>query len=432
MSNSTVAVTSIQIPSLYDLTLEQLTQQLAQWGEPAFRAKQIWRWLYQRFVQDIDEMSDISKPLRGRLKEHFALRRLTALTSQQSSDGWTRKWLLQLPDGSEIETVLMEYDGVRRTACISSQAGCAMNCSFCATGQMGFLRNLRAGEIIEQVIWVARALAETTDDGRPTTNPSAHRASSDVGRPSSASTNRLSNLVFMGMGEPFANYNNVMEAARRLMQPEAEGGFGLGARKITVSTVGLVPGIRKFTDEDTQVNLAISLHAATDELRNQLVPINLKFPLKELTKAARDYIIRSNRRLSFEWALIEGVNDTVEQAQALVDLIRQTTEQEEAASTTSGQAISRRKQAKADRAPNPLRSLIHVNMIPLNPTRGFRGHASQRERIARFREVLDKAGIPNTVRVRRGIDIAAGCGQLREHSHDQAGGQRRGPRLENK
>jgi 23S rRNA (adenine2503-C2)-methyltransferase len=383
MSNAQL-LSSIQIPSLYDLTQEQLAQQLSEWGEPAFRAKQIWRWLYQRFAQDFDEMSDLGKPLRARLREHFALKRISVSAQQKSSDGWTRKWLLNFPDGSDIETVLMEYDGVRRTACISSQAGCAMNCSFCATGQMGFLRNLRAGEIIEQVVWVARALQGMRDEGRGMSRKAPH-PSSPIPHPSE---DRLSNLVLMGMGEPFANYNNVMEAVRRLMQPEGEGGFGLGARKITISTVGLVPGIRKFADEDTQVNLAVSLHAATDELRNQLVPINVKYPLKEVIKATGDYIKKTNRRVSYEWALIDGVNDTVEQARALVDVVDKT-------------------------FPTDKRHLVHVNMIPLNPTQGYRGHASAQERRAKFQAVLEQAGIPNTMRVRRGIDIAAGCGQLK-------------------
>ena len=370
--------------SLYDLTFEQLNKQIVSWGEPAFRAKQIWRWLYQRFASDIDEMSDLSKALRTRLKEHYLLSRITAKVTQQSTDGWTRKWLLALPDGSEIETVLMEYDGVRRTACISSQAGCAMNCSFCATGQMGFLRNLRAGEIVEQVIWVARALART-EDGKPKTVPppaSVSRLSSPV------QSDRLSNLVLMGMGEPFANYNNVMEAVRRLMNPDAEGGFGLGARKITISTVGIIPGIRKFTEEDTQINLAVSLHAATDELRDQLVPVNQRYPLKDLIRATHDYIVKTNRRVSYEWALIDGVNDSPDQAKALVDVVQETFDPRQ-------------------------RNMIHVNMIPLNPTRGFRGHASERVQSHHFREILTQAGIPNTIRVRRGIDISAGCGQLR-------------------
>jgi 23S rRNA (adenine2503-C2)-methyltransferase len=191
----------------------------------------------------------------------------------------------------------------------------------------------------------------------------------------------------MGMGEPFANYQNVMEAVGRMMEPEGTGGFGLGARRITISTVGLVPGIYKFAEQDSQVNLAVSLHAATDELRNRLVPINGRYPLRELIRATRDYLRKTNRRVSFEWALIDGINDTLEQAEALVDVVHDT---------------------------NPTRSnLVHVNMIPLNPTGGYRGRASRQEQRQAFRDVLTRAGVPNTLRVRRGIDIAAGCGQLK-------------------
>jgi 23S rRNA (adenine2503-C2)-methyltransferase len=296
---------------------------------------------------------------------------MTVSADQRSTDGWTRKWLFKLADGSEIETVLMEYDGLRRTACISSQAGCAMNCSFCATGQMGFLRNLRAGELIEQVVRVARELARSEVSGAA------------AGR----DRERLSNLVLMGMGEPFANYSNVMEAVHRIMAAENDGGFGLGARKITVSTVGLVPGIEKFAAEDSQVNLAVSLHAATDELRDQIVPVNIRYPLREVVRATRGYIQKTNRRVSYEWALIEGVNDSLEQAQALAELVHETNPRDV--------------------------NLVHVNMIPLNPTRGFHGRASDRDQRFRFREVLDRSGVPNTLRVRRGIDIAAGCGQLK-------------------
>jgi 23S rRNA (adenine2503-C2)-methyltransferase len=367
--NSPISFSSAPLPSLYDLTFEQLTKELAGWGEPAFRAKQIWTWMYQRMASHIDEMTDLPKALRARLREHFVLMRTTVAAHQRSSDGWTQKWLFRMADGAEIETVLMEYDGQRRTACISSQAGCAMNCSFCATGQGGFLRNLRSGEIVEQVVFVARALA------------AADRKS----------TERLSNLVLMGMGEPFANYANVMEAVHRVMHPEAEGGFGLGARRITVSTVGLVPGIERFAAEDSQVNLAVSLHAATDDLRDKLVPINVRYPLKEVVHATREYLRKTNRRVSYEWALIDGVNDTVDQARALVELVRETN----------------------PRAAN----LVHVNMIPLNPTQGYRGHAPDVEARHRFREVLERAGVPNTLRVRRGIDIAAGCGQLKAQEH---------------
>ena len=389
--------------SLYDLTFEQLNKQIISWGEPTFRAKQIWKWLYQRFAHDIDEMSDLSKALRVKLKEQYVLSRITPKIAKQSTDGWTRKWLLRLPDGSEIETVLMEYDGVRRTACISSQAGCAMNCSFCATGQMGFLRNLRAGEIVEQVVWVARELrgsegSESSEgsegskvrrfEGSKRSEPSEPSQPSQPSQPAKPAADRLSNLVLMGMGEPFANYNNVMEAVRRLMNSDDDGGFGLGARRITISTVGLTPGIRKFADEDTQVNLAVSLHAATDELRSQLVPINQRYPLKDVIRATHDYIVKTNRRVSYEWALIDDVNDTPEQAHALVDVVRETFDPRQ-------------------------RNMVHVNMIPLNPTRGYRGHPSERVQAHHFREILTQAGIPNTIRIRRGIDISAGCGQLR-------------------
>ncbi len=374
----------MQPVSLYDLTREQLAHQLAEWGEPAFRARQIWRWLHQRLVAEIDEMTDLPRSLRARLKATYVLGRLVVIREQRSSDGWTRKWLFRLADGSEVETVLMEYDGLRRTACVSSQAGCAMGCTFCATGQMGFLRNLRAGEIVEQAIWVARVLrqAREADDDAP---------------------QRLSNVVLMGMGEPFANYDAVMEAIGRLTEPAEAGGFGLGARKITLSTVGLVPGIRRFAEAGSQVNLAVSLHAATDDLRNQLVPINRRYPLAELVKATRDYITRTHRRVSYEWALIDGVNDSREQAKALIDLVRETN-------------------------PKLGVNLAHVNLIPLNPTEGYAGQAARRERLLAFRALLAQANIPVTVRARRGIDIAAGCGQLRaktarEHKSEEANEQ---------
>lgn len=361
--------------SLYDLSREQLVKQMAEWNEPEFRAAQIWRWLYSRLAGQIDDMTDLSKALRSRLKEHYILRRFSVSASTESADGWTRKWLLRSADGAEVETVLMEYEGIRKTACISSQAGCALNCSFCATGQMGFMRNLRAGEIIEQVLWVASAITA------PSLNTTAKTDQPEA---------RLSNVVFMGMGEPFANYNHVLETARRLTEPGDQGGFGLGARKITISTVGLAPGILKFGEEALQANLAVSLHAATDVLRNHLVPINQHYPLDQLAQAIRTYINKSNRRVSLEWALIDSVNDTPEQARALVGFIQ----------STFDPAIERR-------------HMLHVNMIPLNPTNAYRGRASQRERIQRFCDVLDQAGIPNTVRVRRGIDISAGCGQLK-------------------
>jgi len=375
--------------SLYDIPRDQLVQQLAQWDEPAFRAQQIWRWMYERNVSSIAGMTDLSKSLRIKLQERYSLGRFTSVAEMTSTDGWTRKWLLRLADGSEVETVLMEYEGIRRTACISSQAGCAMNCSFCATGQMGFLRNLKAGEIIEQVMWVARALAQGNTPADIDKGDKVDKVEKGDTK-DEASVSRLSNVVFMGMGEPFANYNAVMEAARRLIEPREKGGFGIGARKITVSTVGVIPGIHKFAEEGLQLNLAVSLHAATDELRSSLVPLNKRYPLSELAKAIHDYIVLTNRRVSFEWALIDGVNDTIEQAHALVALISQTYD------------------PRVEK-----RHMLHVNLIPLNPTSGYYGKASQIIRISQFREILDRAWIPNTLRVRRGIDISAGCGQLK-------------------
>jgi 23S rRNA (adenine2503-C2)-methyltransferase len=258
--------------------------------------------------------------------------------------------LLRLDDGQLIESVLMLYDDDRRTACISTQAGCAMGCVFCATGQMGFARHLSAAEIVEQALLFGQELE--------------------------AEGERLSNVVLMGMGEPFHNYDQSVKAVRRLMSD-----LGIGARHITVSTVGMVPQIRRYAEEGLQVNLAISLHAATDDERSSLLPVNRRWPLRELMDACREYIHKSGRRVTFEWALISGETDTPEQAHAL------------------GQLLSE--------------MLCHVNAIPLNPTDGYAGGPSAREATAEFQRILESYGISMTVRVRRGIDIDAGCGQLK-------------------
>jgi 23S rRNA (adenine2503-C2)-methyltransferase len=368
MSNSTT--------SLYDLKFDELQSVLHDWGEAAFRAKQIWEWLYVQLVDSYEAMTTLPKPLRDRLAAAYPLGRLAPKVDLLSSDGWTRKMLFILPDQAQIETVLMEYD-TRNTVCISTQAGCAMGCTFCATGQGGFQRNLTSGEIVEQVLFFDRELRKAE---------SGHAGRSDSGKvkPDPRSTDhRLTNLVLMGMGEPFANYHQLIDALQRLSDPI---GYNFGARRITVSTVGLVPMIERFTQEHLQVNLAVSLHAATNDLRASMLPINKRYPLEVLIPACRAYASTTHRRLSFEWALIENVNDTPEQARALAQLAKGL--------------------------------LCHVNLIPLNPTHGYNGAASTRERIAAFRSILDTQHIPNTLRVRRGIDIHAGCGQLKQATAD--------------
>ena len=360
--------------ALFDQSYDQLQDILASWGEPAFRARQLWTRLYQGLAMSFDEMSELPKSLRQRLARETVLNRLEALADQRSSDGQTRKILFALPDGAQIESVLMGYER-RRTVCISTQAGCAMGCLFCATGQGGLQRNLTSGEIVEQALFFARP-PRSEAQGR-TPEP---QLSTSGSRPAASA---LTNIVLMGMGEPFANYDQVMAAVRRLNDPA---GFGFGARRMTISTVGLVPGIKRLAQEDIQVNLAVSLHAATDELRDRLVPANKRYPLRALLPAVHEYIERTHRRVSFEWALIEGTNDTPEQASALARLVKG--------------------------------MLCHVNLIPLNPTSGYGGAPSTRQRIAAFRSVLELAGIPHTLRLRRGIDIQAGCGQLRQRSMD--------------
>ncbi|HSD84508.1 MAG TPA: 23S rRNA (adenine(2503)-C(2))-methyltransferase RlmN [Anaerolineae bacterium] len=345
--------------SLYDLKFDEIQSLLREWGEPIFRAKQIWEWLYVQLAASYDAMTNLPKPLRDRLSAAYLLGRLTPQIDLLSSDGWTRKILFALLDGARIETVLMEYD-TRNTVCVSTQAGCAMGCTFCATGQGGFQRNLSSGEIVEQVLFFEQALRHAS-------------------RQPPAASHQLTNIVLMGMGEPFANYTALLDALNRLSDPR---GYNFGARRMTVSTVGLVAMIERFTQERSQVNLAVSLHAATNELRSSMLPINQRYPLEVLIPACRAYTEITRRRLSFEWAMIEGVNDTPAQARALVQLIKG--------------------------------MLCHVNLIPLNPTQGYQGAASTRERIVTFRAILDEAHIANSLRVRRGIDIHAGCGQLQQ------------------
>lgn len=342
----------MQKKSIYELSLEELASLLQSAGYPDYRARQIWEWLYDHKVTDFAEMASLPKALRDWLAGQFNIGSLEQVAEIHSNDGQTVKRLLRLPDGQLIESVLMEYDDNRRTACISTQAGCAMGCVFCATGQMGFARHLTAGEIVEQALLFARQLE--------------------------AEGERLSNVVLMGMGEPLHNYDATLEAITRLNDAN---GLNIGQRHITLSTVGLVPGIRRFADEKTQIGLAISLHAATDEERSKLLPVNKRWPLEELIEAVRYYIDQTGRRVTFEWALIARENDTPEQAHQL------------------GQLLQGLK--------------CHVNLIPLNPTTGYTGRPSDPARVEAFQAVLQSYGIGSTVRVRRGIDIQAGCGQLK-------------------
>lgn len=338
--------------SLYDLSLHELETQLVHLGQPAYRARQIWDWLYRKYVCNIDQMLNLPRDLREQLAGLYTLDVLHLEFNQESRDGQTEKVLFKLHDSQLIETVLMKYDR-RRTLCISTQAGCAMGCVFCATGQMGFFRHLQVGEIIAQVLFFARQLSREEE--------------------------HVTNIVLMGMGEPLHNYDHTLAAISTLTDKK---GFDLGARKITISTVGLVPAIRQFADEQRQYGLAVSLHAATDEERARLIPVANRWPIDELMAACDYYIEKTGRRLTFEWALIQYENDTREQAQALGRLLRG--------------------------------KLCHVNLIPLNPTKGYSGGPSARERVAAFQNELVNYGVSSSVRVRRGIDIQAGCGQLRD------------------
>lgn len=344
--------------NLLDFTYDELAAQVAAWGEPRFRTDQLWQWLYQRLATEPAEMTNLSRALRERLASETTIDPLKIAYEQRSTDRQTYKWLFSLPDGLTIETVLMLYDE-RNTVCISSQAGCAMGCPFCATGQAGLARNLQPGEIVAQVLAAARWLAQ----------PPAE---------TELAPGKLTNIVVMGMGEPMANYERVWQALRTITDKR---GFNLGARHITLSTVGLVQGIRRMAEEPLQINLAVSLHAPNDPLRQQVVPIDKRYPLDQVMSAVRDYIARTHRRVTFEYALMNGINDSPAVARQLAALLRGV--------------------------------LCHVNLIPLNPVAESPFQPSTPESAATFQAILEAAGVPVTMRLRRGIDIDAGCGQLR-------------------
>jgi len=321
-------------------------------GEPPFRARQLREWLYRRPALDPAAMTDLPEAIRDRLADR--LWPFEVETEQAADAGRTVKWLFRAPDGAAIEAVMMGYPR-RVTLCISSQAGCAMGCTFCATGQFGFERHLHAGEIVAQVAYAAAHLSASPLPGAP---------------------DHLTNVVFMGMGEPLANYDNVREAIRRLIEE-----MGMSGRSITVSTVGVAPGIRRLAGEPWPLRLALSLHAADDELRERLVPLNRRYPIDELIEAAARYREQRGRRVSLEWTLMKGVNDTPEQARALAAIAAE------------------------------LRA--HVNVIALNPTPLSPELPPERAHVERFVHWVEEAGANVTLRDTRGREIDAACGQLR-------------------
>jgi len=355
---------------LTDLTTAQIQELVTSLGEPAYRARQLQRRIYQGLAVAFDEMTDLPKLFREKLAEKTRLHSLTPTHEETARDG-TVKTLFSLSDKKTIETALMAYptpkSGTRYTLCVSTQVGCPIGCAFCATGQQGFERNLTPGEIIDQVLYFARRLRDQKSESK------------------------IDNIVFMGMGEPMLNYDALWQAIEMLNSPD---GFGLGARNMTVSTAGLIPEIKRLSGEKLQVGLAISLHAATDELRGQLVPINRKYSIKPLIAACKEYFEKTGRRLSFEYILFEGINDSPKDARALAHVV---------------QGLN-----------------CHVNLIPANPTRERQYRPPTQETVLAFEAELKRLHINCTGRSRRGVDIDAGCGQLRSRLLKPAPPSRKG------
>ena len=342
--------------SLLDLSYEDLIAHLTALGQPSYRGQQIWQAVYKDLASSYDRMTTLPAALRIELSQSMSLMPLEVAGVLHSVDGKTRKTLGRLIDSETIETVTMSYER-RHTVCVSTQVGCPMDCKLCATGQSGFTRNLSTGEIVAQVL---QAAAWFADQGE-----------------------RLSNVVYMGMGEPLANYEATLDSVRTLND---ERGFNLGARSFTISTVGIVPGIERLASEGLQVNLAVSLHAADDALRSMLVPANRRYPLPALLAACHRYADTTHRRITFEVALIDGVNDAPNDAQRAAALLKGL--------------------------------LCHVNLIPFNPVAGLPWRGSPPARVQTFRVLLEEARIPVTIRQSRGADIQAGCGQLRARNVD--------------
>jgi 23S rRNA (adenine2503-C2)-methyltransferase len=358
-----------------ELNHVQLDNLVVSMGEPEYRAKQLRNWVYKNPVFSFEEMTDLPLTFRQRLERETSLHSLKPVQETTGHDG-TMKVLFKLADSKTVESTLMYYNrdggGQRRTVCVSTQAGCAIGCPFCATGQQGFERNLTPGEIIDQVLYFAHYLQEQYNEGKHNMDKTA---------------NRITNIVFMGMGEPLANYDALRQAIEMLNSPE---GFGLGARNMVVSTAGLVPQMKRLSQEKLQVGLAVSLHASDNGLRNQLVPINRKYPLEQLIPACQEYYQTTGRRLSFEYILFNGINDSIAQARSLARLI---------------QGLNG-----------------HVNLIPANPTNDPSFRPPPRQAILAFEQELKQYHVNATLRESRGQDIDAGCGQLRGRFLKGAGG----------
>ena len=339
--------------SIYDLDLNDLQDYLVNSGLKPFRAKQIFKWLYEKRITSFDEMSDISKDLQKQLSDDFYIDTLNIKAHQISKDG-TQKFLFELADGNLVESVLMVFE-YGFSACLSSQVGCNMGCKFCASGLLKKQRDLTAGEIVCQALTIQRQLDKSQD--------------------------RLGNIVVMGTGEPFDNYDNVMKAMSIINSPF---GLQIGSRHISISTCGVVPGILRFSKENLQYNLAISLHASNNELRDSLMPINKAYPLETLFDALRQYIELNNRRLTFEYLLLKGVNDTKKNAEEIAGLLKGLN--------------------------------AYINLIPYNPVKEKDFETSSEENALRFYDLLKKAGVAVTLRQKKGDDIDAACGQLRANN----------------
>jgi 23S rRNA (adenine2503-C2)-methyltransferase len=336
-----------------ELTYEELSVLLRSWGEPPYRARQVWEWLWRHLVSDFSQMTNLPQALQARLAEEFTAREPAPGALQLDAEEGTEKVLLHLADGEAIEAVLMREDD-RRTVCISTQVGCPVSCAFCATGKMGYVRDLTAAEIAGQVLHFARRLREAGE--------------------------RVTHVVIMGMGEPLLNYEATLRAVRNLNDPR---GFALGARRFTISTVGVVPGIYQLAEEGLQVNLAVSLHAPYDKLREELVPLARRWPIREVLVAADAYVAATGRRVTYEYVLLSGVNDGLTEARRLARLLRG--------------------------------RLAHVNLIPFNPAPGLEFKRPSEVRVEAFKKELLRHGVDVTVRRSRGVKIQAGCGQLRAH-----------------